>query len=100
VAYAERRSKERASLKGALADGGYAGLAAGAGWMKEASELLGVPFEVRGRLPGGTCSRNTAWHRMAAFSLVPSRLRFLGARRKANGPICWLFRTIVSGRLA
>jgi hypothetical protein len=26
------------------------GLAAGAGWMKEEFELLGVPFEDRGRL--------------------------------------------------
>jgi hypothetical protein len=30
--------------------GGYAGLAAGAGWMKEGFELLGVRFEDRGRL--------------------------------------------------
>jgi hypothetical protein len=29
---------------------GYAGLAAGAGWMKEEFKLLGVPFEDRGRL--------------------------------------------------
>src|SRR5262245_19071810 len=35
-----------------IPDGGYAGLAAGAGagWMKEEFELLGVAFEDRGRL--------------------------------------------------
>jgi hypothetical protein len=63
--------------------GGYAGLAAGAGtgWMTEEFELLGVPFEDRGRLMAeylaGACSptpptwppRRSAWATWRAVSV-------------------------------
>jgi len=49
--------------------GGYAGLAAGAGWMKGEFELLGVPFEDRGRLTEATaCFPGTSADMAAALS--------------------------------
>jgi hypothetical protein len=84
--------------------GGNAGLAAGAGWMKE-FELLGVPFEVRGRLTdeclAAACSpgppqtwptpppcRRSAWATSRAVSaaapLVPCSRRPRPSRKKST----------------